>query len=815
MRLHNVSIMSDAPVATGLPPLAGIHVLDLSGGLAAAYCGKLLRDGGAQLRRIELPGAAAVRPWSGAPSAGPDPLTTFLRAGSRTIPQPGAALADWQQLLGWADLMIVSPVAGLVAPFGVAPEALLEGRPTLVVVAITPFGNDGPWRDRPANEFTIQALCGSSGRRGLPDREPLAAGGRLAEWAAGLTAAVAGLGSLIGARRHGGGDLVDVSLLEVGTLIYSAYMPVAAQLAQLPARTPLDTGRYTEIPSVLPAADGWVGFATNSAAQFRSFASMVGHPEWSQDPELSRADRRGFHAELLLPVIESWTRERTVAEILELADAASIPAAPVGNGRVTPTFGHSIARELFAPGLDTDFLQPRVPYRMSRTPVAAFGNGSADPRPPSEPVRPEPPREHAQSPVSTQVPLPLEGLRVFDFTAYWAGPIASQLLGWLGADVIKVESVQRPDGTRLGTAYASAGDRPWELAPLFHGANTGKRAITLDLTRSAGQELAKDLLAHCDVFVENFSPRVVDRFGLLSPDVLDGNPGLVVLRLPAWGLSGPWRDRPGFAQNMEQATGLAWMTGYEGEGPIVPRGPCDPIGGLHAAFAVLAALVERDRSGLGQLVEAPLFDSALNVAAEQVIDASSSVGGADIPGRSGNRGPLGAPQGVYRCAAKSGWLALSVESDEQWQAAREILEPANPTLERFDTGASRREHADEIDQLVARALLNADRDTVTTRLLAAGIPAAPVIAADDVAGLDQLRARGYFEAVTHPVAGEIFVPGPGVRWLHRNRPLHSRPAPLLGEHNGEVLGGLLGLSADELTRLAAEDIIGTKPLPAR
>jgi crotonobetainyl-CoA:carnitine CoA-transferase CaiB-like acyl-CoA transferase len=809
--------MSDARPQTELAPLAGVHVVDLSGGLAGAYCGKLFRDAGAQVRRVDLPEAVPVRPWS-VRLGGPDPLTAFLRAGSQTVALPGPDSADFGELLAWADVVVVSPAAGLVAPLGAAPEALLEGRPSLVVIAISPFGNEGPWRDRPANEFTIQALCGSSGRRGSPDREPLAAGGRLAEWAAGLTAAVAGLGSLLGARRHGVGDLVDVSVLEVGALIYSAYMPVAAQLADLPARSPDDTGRYTEIPSVLPAADGWVGFATNSAAQFRSFASMVGHPEWSQDPELSRADRRGFHADRVLPLIESWTMGRTVAEILELADAESIPAAPVGNGRVTPTFAHSIARGLFGTAAGADYLQPRVPYRMSRSPLAPFGSapfesGPADPDLADEPARPQ---VLTRSEASTAA-LPLEGLRVFDFTAYWAGPIASQLLGWLGADVIKVESVQRPDGTRLGTSYASAGDKPWELAPLFHGANTGKRAITLDLTRPAGLDLAKALLGRCDVMVENFSPRVVDRFGLLSPDVLDANKGLVVLRLPAWGLNGPWRDRPGFAQNMEQATGLAWMTGYEGEAPIVPRGPCDPIGGLHAAFAVLAALFERDRSGLGQLVEAPLFDSAVNVAAEQVIDASLRAGAvADLPGRSGNRGPLGAPQGIYRCAAGSGWAALSIENDEQWQLAIKLLDlPAWAAEDTFATEAGRREHAAELDQTLARVLLGNVRDTVTETLSAAGIPAAPVIAADDVADLEQLRARGFFEAVNHPIAGEVFVPGPGVRWLRRRRPLHSRPAPLLGEHNAEVLGGLLGVSQDELARLTADDVIGTTPLASR
>ena len=182
---------------------------------------------------------------------------------------------------------------------------------------------------------------------------------------------------------------------------------------------------------------------------------------------------------------------------------------------------------------------------------------------------------------------PLAGLRVFDFTSYWAGPYAAQILGFLGADVIKVESVQRPDGTRMGTAYSSVGDRPWELAPLFHGANTNKRDVTLDFTHPEGLALARRLLATCDVLIENYTPRVVERFGLLDDELRRTNPGLLVLRMPAWGLDGAWRDRPGFAQTMEQVTGLAWVTGHHEGAPIVPRGPCDPLGGLHATFALL------------------------------------------------------------------------------------------------------------------------------------------------------------------------------------------------------------------------------------
>jgi crotonobetainyl-CoA:carnitine CoA-transferase CaiB-like acyl-CoA transferase len=406
----------------------------------------------------------------------------------------------------------------------------------------------------------------------------------------------------------------------------------------------------------------------------------------------------------------------------------------------------------------------------------------------------------------------LRGLRVFDLTSYWAGPFAAQFLGWLGADVIKVESVQRPDGTRLGTAYATAGDRPWEMAPLFHGANTGKRAVTLDLGRPAGQELARQLLAQCDVLVENYSPRVVDRFGILNEQAFADNPGLIALRLPAWGLTGPWRDRPGFAQNMEQATGLAWSTGYFDDEPVVPRGPCDPIGGLHAVFAVLAALWERGRSGgsgRGQLIEVPLFDSAVNVAAEQVIDASE---GRPIPGRTGNRGPLGAPQGIYRCANGSGWVALSVENDTQWVAACDVLAVAGGVAA---DDAARRERAEDLDWAVQTACENFERDVLVEQLQAAGVPAAAVVAAEHVLDNPQLAARGYFEAVEHPVAGTIRVPGPGVRWWRRTGAMHARPAPLLGEHNEQVLGGLLGLSPERLAQLAAEAIIGTRPAQAR
>ena len=218
--------------------------------------------------------------------------------------------------------------------------------------------------------------------------------------------------------------------------------------------------------------------------------------------------------------------------------------------------------------------------------------------------------------------LPLDGLRIIDFTAFWAGPAATHMLAALGADVVKVESVQRPDGMRYTTTPPRA-EQWWEWGPVFHGANTGKRGITLDLNDPEGLALAKRLVAGADAVIENFSPRVMENFGLDWDAVHAVNPRAVMVRMPAFGLDGPWRDRTGFAQTMEQITGMAWVTGFADGPPLIPRGACDPLAGMHAVFALLVALEARDRTGEGMLVEVTMVEAALNAAAEQVVEHSA------------------------------------------------------------------------------------------------------------------------------------------------------------------------------------------------
>ena len=257
---------------------------------------------------------------------------------------------------------------------------------------------------------------------------------------------------------------------------------------------------------------------------------------------------------------------------------------------------------------------------------------------------------------------------MLDFTAFWAGPFATAWLSSMGADVVKVEAVQRPDGIRFSAAVRPHDDPQfYEKSALFHACNLAKRGITLDLGHPDGLAIAKRLVARSDVVAENFTPQVLERFGLDWDTVHALNPAAIMLRMPAFGLDGPWRARGGFAQTMEQLTGMAWVTGYEGGPPIIPGGPVDPMVGAHAALAVVAALEHRARTGEGQLVEVPLVEVATAVTAEQVIRYA-------IDGTLLDRRGAG---GVYRCVGDDAWVAIDrrTRSDDARGARGVVRDP--------------------------------------------------------------------------------------------------------------------------------------------
>ncbi len=588
-------------------------------------------------------------------------LFSFL-AGSKhsVVADPGAA-ADVElvgQLLAAADAVVWSSGSSVAERF--TPESIRDCHPHLVVASITPFGLHGPWRDRAATEFTLQAWSGGivGLGRGVADRAPVFVGGQVGEYLAGAYASAAILAARHNGRRQG--ELIDLSMLETQILGLTYYPVTYFEVLGRPWR---DARRLT-VPGVAAAQDGLVDLGCGTAQQWFDLCAMVGHPEWIDEKSpLSITELANVYAD----EIYEWVRNHPADEIRELATAFRIPNAPVANGANIVSLEHFVQRGSFLRNPRDDFQQPGHPYRMRparlREPGMAprLGEHTTHYR-----MATLTPRPVSKGPSEG---LPLSGLRVLDMTAFWAGPSCTHLLAMLGAEVIHIESARRPDGTRLIAGIPVTEEQWWEKSPIFAALNTNKKGLTLDLQRPRGRELLLKLIGTCEVIAENFTPRVLDQIGLDFAAVQAVRPDAILLRMPGFGLDGPWRDNPAFAYVIESAAGVSWLTGYPDRTPFEPYSVGDPNAGVHALNALLLALEHRRRTGQGVLVEAAMVDAALNLAAEQVIEFSAY--GALLE-RAGNRGPTAAPQNLYLSAdidefgRLDSWVAIAVANDEQW-----------------------------------------------------------------------------------------------------------------------------------------------------
>jgi crotonobetainyl-CoA:carnitine CoA-transferase CaiB-like acyl-CoA transferase len=804
-----------------MQPLAGVRVVDLTTGIAGGYATKLLADAGAEVWKIEPPGGDPLRAWSASgrslDEAGDGALFRYLHTSKRSavldLERPAGREALLSLYAG-ADLVLESSTPGRLDAQGVGAAAFSERSPGGSWLSLTPFGR-GPWSERPASELTLQAWCGSVMSRGRPGQPPLYAAGELGEWMSGTYLAVGALAALRRSDLCGQGDRVDVSKLEAITPTFTNAGSVWGQMSGL-----WDVPMSEDVPSIEPTADGWIGFCLFTPQQWSDFALLIERPDLAGDASLHHMVSRFARAEEIRAIVRAYTRARTTAELLERSELLRVPAAPIGNGASLPGMDHFRERGVFVRNPRGGFLQPRIPYESTAWPRRVFepaprldGGGQAGARP----AWTSSGRAHEKGALAADAP-PLAGLRVLDLTAFWAGPYAGFVLACLGADVIHVESIQRPDGMRFGTQAPPGTERWWEQGPTCHSANTGKRSLTLDLTRPEGQELLVRLARESDVLLENYSPRVLDSFGLGWERLEALCPRLVLVRMPAFGLGGPWRNRVGFAQTMEQVSGIAWLTAYpesagEQAGPLTPRACADPLAGLHAAFAALVALRHRLQGDRGCQVESVMVETALAVSAESVIE--HDVSGELLCGE-GNRSPRMAPQGLYRCAPGSAgeprWVALSASDDARWAALADCIGRAEWACEaRFGSRAGRRAAHDEIDAAIEAWTRERTPEEALRALLARGVAAACVVGSRRGEELEPLRGSDFFEPVQHPVAGSIRIPALPLRFGRRPKRWFERPAPTLGEHNEEILVGLLGLSRAELLLLSAAGVIGTKP----
>ena len=403
--------------------------------------------------------------------------------------------------------------------------------------------------------------------------------------------------------------------------------------------------------------------------------------------------------------------------------------------------------------------------------------------------------------------LPLEGVRVIDLSMWWAGPFAAMELGALGAEIIKVESIQHLDGYRGG--YGATGQRVWEQAPVFNAFNLNKLGVTLDLARPEGTALLKRLVGIADVVMDNYSARVMENFGLTPQVLREQNPNVVTLSMPGFGDSGPWKNYTGFAFNMEQLSGIAHHTGFADGPPSNIGAAADPIMGMFGAFAVMAALEYRRRTGKGQHVDLAHLEALTAFSAEPVMDLQLND---RVMDRTGNRHPSAAPHNFYPCSGDDQWVAIAVYGDDEWRRlVRAMGDPEWARDRRFDDELGRWRHQDELDALIGWWTKDRDKLDVMRQLQEAGVTAGAALNAPGLLGDPHLKERRFQQRLRREEVGvqpyartPFLVDGKPLRW--------SRPAPTVGQDNRRVLEGLLGLSGAELAELEQRQVIGTTPV---
>ena len=792
----------------------GIRILEVGQGKALAYAGKLLRDLGAEVVKVEPPAGDALRRYGPFPGDAADPersgLFVYLNGGKRGARLDLARSADraaFEALVDGADVVMHSSPPSEARALGLDYERLAAERAELVVAAVTTYGSDGPYAEWRGYAIQAQAGAGVGIRTGHPDREPLNApldGVELHH--GGVHAAVGVALALVDRDRTGRGQFVDASTIEALALaVEGVWLPRMVYEQQQPLLRGGTRFAGNSCSSIVETADGLFYFINLRDWHLERFVELLGHPDWSDDPRFaSTAALRALSIEernWLVDRYEEWSRGQTTAELWQRTQAAALPCQPVQS--IGEVWGSEQLAErgyrVEAPGPHPPLRVPGAPYRLSATPWRPPG---APPRLDAEPATGWTSLPTAPLPDERRSgDQPLSGVRVLDLTQVLAGPMLGRYLADYGADVVIVETAGRPRHMPFG------GDPSQPYAWEYFYRN--RRSVTLDLKRPQAIELLKRLVGHADVVIDNFTPRVMQGLGLGYEVLRELNPRIIAASMSACGRSGPWSELATFGPSLSALYGMKSLNGYPAAGGEPARimddaNELDPIAATYTMLAILAALHHRDRTGAGQFIELAQGEAGFAGLAEAVIELEWN--GREL-GPRGNVHRVLAPHGFYPTVGEDRWIAIACGSDDEWGAlARAAGHEQWLADGRFATADARREARGALDAMLSEWTREHDAHALAERLQAAGVAAMPALdTLGVVADPHQGQRRRHFELAPEFPAGELLDGNP---WhLSASPPRLRRPAPAIGAHNEEVFGALLGLDADELRRLVEAGVI--------
>ena len=755
------------PMGSGA--LAGLRVVDHTD-MRGALCARVLGDLGAEV--IRMP-----------PVPDPDGLAHAHRNANKALGDP----AELEALMAAADLLIDNT--------GLDLDEVTGRHPQLVVVALADMGLTGPRSDWKLEPLPAFASSGGHFLSGFREKSPCWHPGYLAHDCASVFGAVGGLAAVMDRRRHGQGQVVEISVQEAalsGLNPWSVLIPdYVRHFPELPAEGRRNAdGNYW----IFPARDGWVRTVIGTPYQWTGFVEVLGNPDALTGPEWADGVFRGRNRDVIHLVADAITSQRDRSDLFEHGLAAGTTIGMIQSPSEFAAHPQVVGRGFFRYDVEGSegVPMPDAPWKLSGTPAgvrkpapqAKQAPALFDARPADNPWSP------SGSNGSGDNGQLLAGVRVVEFGMAAVVPESTWMLSELGADIIKIESVAHPDSLR----FAGRGDL--NKAFPFNAESRGRRSVALDMTTEKGRELAMELFMAADVVAENLRGGSLDKLGLGWDDMSARRSDLVYVCSQGYGRGGPMGKMPAYGPLNASFAGAHWLWNHAD----VPF-PCgttlnhpDHIAGKLLAVAVLAALDHKQRTGEGQLIDMAQTEAAAYLIGEVYMEAA--VAGVD-PAACGNRSKEVAPHDVYRAGGDDDWVAMACHDDESWQRCCAVMGVEN----RWPANADRLAGVEAVDAAVAAWMAQGLADDRAERLQAVGVSAMAVMGPYDHLGDEHLAVRGALDVLEHPVVGkEIHVANPIC--FSRTAKRTAGPSPLLGVDTVEVLGEVLGIPPEEVEALA-------------